>query len=139
VVYIARQLLSPEDEAALKGQWETTVDGHAGEIETSAILTIRPDLVYKEHLRADGEGMPLDRLKALKDIGVGTGMWWYADHPTHYRGDGSPATAEKGERLLSALGRALAQAIRVIKADRETERLQNEFFAASKQHGSTTP
>jgi creatinine amidohydrolase len=137
VVYVAHyHLLTPEDEAALQAQWETTVDGHAGEIETSAILTIRPDLVHKDRLPADGEGLPLDRLKALKDNGIGTGIWWYADHPTHYRGDGRPATAEKGERLLAALGRKLAQIIRVIKEDRETERLQNEFFAASGQHGA---
>jgi creatinine amidohydrolase len=137
VVYVAHHhLLTPEDEAALKAQWETTVDGHAGEVETSAILTIRPDLVHKDLLPADGEGLPLDRLKTLKDSGIGAGIWWYADHPTHYRGDGRPATAEKGERLLAALGRKLAQIIRVIKEDRETERLQNEFFAASKQHGA---
>ena len=64
-----------------------------------------------------------------------TGVWWYADHPTHYRGDGSPATAEKGERLLAARARALARVIRMIKEDRETKRLQDEFFSASKQHG----
>jgi creatinine amidohydrolase len=139
VVYVAGHQLSPDDEAALKSQWETSVDGHAGEIETSAILAIRPDLVRRESLRADGEGMPQERLKALKNVGVGSGMWWYGDHPTHYRGDGRPATADKGERLLSALGRTLAGAIRVIKADHETERLQKEFFAASKQHGANTP
>jgi hypothetical protein len=46
--------------------------------------------------------MPLDRLKTLREMGVYTGIWWYADHPTHYRGDGRPATAEKGDLLLSA-------------------------------------
>jgi len=136
VVYVAEPPLSLEDETALKAQWQTTVDGHAGERETSAILTIRPDLVRADRLRADGEGMPLDRLKALRDIGVDTGVWWYADHPTHYRGDGSPATAEKGERLLAARARALARAIRAVKSDRETRRLQDEFFTASQQHGS---
>ena len=48
VVYIAEQFYSPEDEAAIRAQWETTVDGHAGEKETSAILAIRPDLVKRE-------------------------------------------------------------------------------------------
>ena len=136
VVYVAEPPLAPEDEAAIQAQWETTVDGHAGEKETSEILVIRPDLVHKDQLRADGEGMPLNRLKTLRDLGVDTGVWWYADHPTHYCGDGSPATAEKGERLLAARARALAQAIRAIKEDRETKRLQDEFFSASKQHGS---
>lgn len=136
VVYVAEPHLSPEDATAVKGQWETTVDGHAGESETSAIMVIRPDLVRQDQLRADGEGMPLERLKTLHDSGIHTGIWWYADHPTHYRGNGSAATAEKGERLLAAEGRALAEAIRIIKNDGETSRLQNEFFAASRRPGA---
>lgn len=132
VVYIAEPPLTSEDAAAIKAQWETTVDGHAGESESSMIMVIRPDLVQRDQLRSDGEGMPQGRLQGLRDLGVSTGIWWYADHPTHYRGDGTPATAEKGERLLTARARALVQAIRKIKDDREASRLQDEFFAASK-------
>src|SRR5260221_13651451 len=94
------------------------------------LMVMRPDLVHADQLRSDGEGMPLERLKALQDAGVNTGIWWYADHPTHYRGDGSPATAEKGNIYLAARSRALANAIRIIKADQETKRLQDEFFAS---------
>lgn len=135
-VYVAEPSLSPEDDAAIRAQWQSAVDGHAGESETSAILVIRPDLVHPDQLRADGEGMPLNRLKPLRDLRINTGIWWYGDHPTHYRGDGSPATAEKGEMLLAARARAFARAIRAIKDDTETLRLQNEFFAASQQPGS---
>lgn len=133
VVYVADPPLPQAEDAAIAAQWETTVDGHAGESETSAILVIRPDLVARDQLRSDGEGMPLERLKSLSEMGVYTGIWWYADHPTHYRGDGSPATAEKGERLLAARAQALATAIRLIKQDDETPRLQAEFFAASEK------
>ena len=84
-------------------------------------------------MRADDEGQPQGRLKALADLGIDTGIWWYADHPTHYRGDGRPATAEKGEREMGARARALARAIRVIKEDQETLRLQAEFYAAMAQ------
>jgi creatinine amidohydrolase len=73
-------------------------------------------------------------LKALGDLGVYTGIWWYGDHPTHYRGDGRLGTADKGEQFLAARARALAAAIRLIKQDSETQRLQNEFYAAH-QHG----
>jgi creatinine amidohydrolase len=111
------------------------VDGHAGESETSAILVIHPELVDKSLLRSDNEGMPLNRLKALTDAGVYTGIWWYADHPTHYCGDGRAGTAEKGERLLAAQAQVLAKAIRLIKEDQVTKRLQDEFYAASEQHG----
>ncbi|MEO8396065.1 MAG: hypothetical protein ABI700_23935, partial [Chloroflexota bacterium] len=86
-----------------------------------------------DQLHSDGEGMPQGRLQPLRDLGIDTGIWWYADHPTHYRGDGTPATAAKGELFLNARAKALAQAIRLIKQDTETMRLQNEFFAAS-QH-----
>jgi len=67
-------------------------------------------------------------------VGVDTGIWWYADHPTHYRGDGRPATVEKGNRVLDARARTLARVIRAIKDDQETKRLQDEFFAKGQQH-----
>jgi creatinine amidohydrolase len=134
VVYLADPQPPPEDEATLAAQWQTTVDGHAGENETSQIMAIRPDLVQRDQIRDDQEGMPLDQLKALDQAGVYTGIWWYGDHPTHYRGDAGPATAEKGDRELNARARALAAAIRTIKQDTETKRLQDEFFAASHQH-----
>jgi len=130
-VYVADHLpLVPADEAAIKAQWETTVDGHAGESETSAILASRPDLVRRDVIPHNAEGRPQGRLKALADLGVETGIWWYADHPTHYRGDGRPASAEKGDRELDARARALARAIRIIKDDQETLHLQAEFFGA---------
>jgi creatinine amidohydrolase/Fe(II)-dependent formamide hydrolase-like protein len=59
--------------------------------------------------------------------------WWYTDHPTHYRGDGRPATAEKGHRLLDAHAQALAKIAATIKRDETTPRLQQEFFAAGDQ------
>jgi creatinine amidohydrolase len=136
VVYVAEPPLTAGDEAVINAQWQTTMDGHAGESETSAIQVIRPDLVHQDQLQADGEGMPLGRLKRLWDNGVYTGIWWYADHPTHYRGDGTPATGEKGDRLLAARARALAKVIRLIKEDQETKRLQDEFFTASVQPGN---
>jgi len=60
-------------------------------------------------------------------------MWWYADHPTHYAGDAHPATAETGERLLDARVAFIARAVRAIKADSETARLQRQFYAAAEQ------
>lgn len=129
VVYVAGWDLLPEDKAALQGTWVTEIDGHAGEQETSQILAIRPDLAHLGELPSTPEGMPLERLKALNELGVYTGIWWYGDHPTHYRGDGRPATAEKGEALQAALGRALAEHIRRIKADNRSQQLQDEFYS----------
>ena len=128
VVYVATPDFSEEDEGMIRDQWETVVDGHAGEKETSAILAIRPDLVRSDAMPDDGEGMPLNRLKILRDLGADMGIWWYADHPSHYCGDGIPATVEKGNRWLDARAHAFAKIIRVIKDDTETKRLQDEFF-----------
>jgi len=134
VLYIADHIpLLPEDEAAVSAQWETTVDGHAGENETSQILAVHPELVHMERIPSEPEGMPLGRLNHLSERGIYTGIWWYANHPTHYRGDAHPATAEKGQRLLDAMARSLAATIRIIKEDEVTKRLQDEFFAASER------
>jgi creatinine amidohydrolase len=67
----------------------------------------------------------------LHEAGVQTGMWWYADYPTHYAGDANAASPDIGERLLEALTEALVRAVRAIKEDTTTKRLQDEFFAAS--------
>jgi creatinine amidohydrolase len=61
------------------------------------------------------------------------GIWWYADHPTHYCGDGRPATAEKGDRWLADRAQALAKIIRAIKADNQTKKLQDDFFGKVQQ------
>lgn len=129
VIYVTERTYNPEDEDMVRALWETTVDGHAGEQETSAILAIRPDLVKRDAMPADGEGLPLGRLQHLRDLSIDTGVWWYADHPSHYCGDGIPATAEKGNAWLDARARALAKSMRTIKDDTETKRLQDEFFA----------
>jgi creatinine amidohydrolase len=134
VVYVATPLLEPSEEAELAERWATPVGDHAGETETSALLAIRPELVHMERI-IPGEGARRGRLKALAETGAYTGIWWYGDHPTHYAGDAQPATGAKGELYLATMGRALARLIRVVKADSEAKRLQDEFFAAA-QHGN---
>jgi creatinine amidohydrolase len=136
VLYAWNPTVLPEDREAVKGLWHTTVDGHAGENETSQIMAIRPDLVRGEELRSDGEGMPQGRLKEIRAAGLTTGIWWYADQPTHYMGDGVPATAAKGERYLDAVARSLAHCIRLVKLDMVSQELQAEFFAAAKGHAN---
>jgi len=132
VVYVADFVhglrLASEDEAAVRAQWETTIDGHAGESETSAMLAVRPDLVHLENLGDPAEGMPRDHLKELRSNGLFTAIWWYADYPTHVSGDGHKGSAEKGTRELDAQVRALVRAIQLVKNDQTAKRLQDEFF-----------
>jgi creatinine amidohydrolase len=130
VVYVATPRFSADEEAQLNVRFEAPIGDHAGETETSAIIAIRPDLVHMDRIVA-GEGEPEGRLDALRDAGVYTGIWWYADHPTHYQGDAQPATSEKGDLYLSAMAAALARIIRAVKADDAARRLQDEFFGAS--------
>jgi creatinine amidohydrolase len=130
VVYLVDPIM-----VAMGGQvelpWDRATDGHAGPGETSMILKIRPDLVRMDRIPDDGEGTALNRLQALREAGVQTGIWWYADHPTHYSGDARTATADAGDRLLEAMSQAVARAVRAIKADSQAGRLQEEFYAAS--------
>jgi len=128
VVYVPQPAYQAE-EPATAAQWETVIDEHAGERETSSILAIRPELVRLGSLPSDGEGMPLGRLKRLRDQDTYVGIWWYADNPTHYCGDSRPATPQKGEAWFADRSRALANAIRTIKNDKDAKRLQDEFFA----------
>jgi creatinine amidohydrolase len=113
--------------------WAPETDGHAGPGETSMILAARPDLVNMQGVPTTDESKALNRLQALKEAGVRTGVWWYADYPTHYAGDARPATAEAGDQLFEKMAQYVARAIRVIKADTETERLQDEFYTASQK------
>jgi creatinine amidohydrolase len=111
--------------------WPAERDGHAGPGETSMVLAVRPDLVRMELVPKEDEGAALGRLDELGKLGVTPGIWWYADHPTHYAGDASYATAEVGERLIDARAQAVARAVRAIKADEVAPRLQAEFFDGS--------
>jgi creatinine amidohydrolase len=104
-------------------------DWHAGETETSNTLVTRPDLVHIDRAK-DESGADQKRVK-LPD-NVYTGIWWYARFPNHYSGDGSTATKEQGEADVQSWVNAVVRAIRAVKADDESLKLQNEFYEKSK-------
>lgn len=112
-----------------KEQMVSPFDAHGGETETSYLLALCPELVKMEAVSAPGN--PLDRLRHLP--GLLTGVNWYASYPEHYAGDATHATAEKGEYLLNGLAQRVADLIRAVKADTETARLEQEFFARASQ------
>jgi creatinine amidohydrolase len=105
-------------------------DMHAGESETSMSMIARPDLVHLDRA-AQESGADQARLK-LPD-GVYTGIWWYARFPNHYAGEGAVASRELGEFAARTWISGVVQAIRAIKADSESLRLQNEFYERSKR------
>jgi len=104
------------------------VDSHAGESETAHTLVSRPDLV---HLDRAGTESGADQKRLDLPTGVYTGIWWYAKFPEHYAGDGAPATKELGEFDMKAWADSIANAIRAIKADQMSPRLQEEFYRKS--------
>ncbi len=114
----------------LKKLKKTTVDGHAGEMETSTMLAHRPDLVHMDRA-GQQSGEDQNRLADLKH--AYTGIWWYASQPHHYRGDGSYGNEQLGELSLSLEAKLLAEMIRSVKKDTVTLELQKQFFEGTEK------
>jgi creatinine amidohydrolase len=110
-------------------------DMHAGESETSLSLIARPDLV---HLERASQESGADQARVKLPGGLYTGIWWYARFPNHYAGEGAVASRELGEFEMKTWVDAVVQAIRAVKADRESLRLQSEFYERSR-HPLGTP
>jgi creatinine amidohydrolase len=106
-------------------------DQHAGESETAHTMISRPDLVHLDRAASESGGGPEPPRSAGR---VYTGIWWYAKFPNHYAGKGADATTELGQFDLKAWIANIANAIRAVKADQMSPRLQKEFF-----EGSTKP
>jgi len=104
------------------------VDGHAGEAEIANVMAHRPELVHTDRA---GEESGRDQNRLDLPSNVYTGIWWYAKFPNHYQGDAAGATAERGRALMQQRSDAIATAIRAIKSDQMSPRLQKEFFDAS--------
>lgn len=89
------------------------------------MLIARPDLVH-ENRAGQQSGTDLRR-QSLPDS-VYTGIWWYARFPNHYAGDASAANKELGEFDQKEWSRQIAEAIKAIKADDVSLKLQSQFF-----------
>jgi len=76
-------------------------DDHAGEMETSVILHLRPDWV---DLARAGEGNRLPfAIEGLTQSGVWTPRPWSKVHPDTGSGNPSKATAEKGKKYFDLI------------------------------------
>jgi creatinine amidohydrolase len=99
-------------------------DQHAGERETSSLLYLRPDLV-KMDSASNESGANQRRLNISN---VYTAIWWYADYPNHYAGEGNKATVALGRLVTEHIIGQLVTALKDVKADTKTLALQKEFF-----------
>jgi len=106
-----------------------SLDMHAGESETSKMMIARPDTVHQERA---GQESGADQARQQLPEGVYTGIWWYARFPNHYSGDASLATKELGDFQMKWWVDSIAKAIRAIKADDVSLKLQNEFYEKSR-------
>jgi creatinine amidohydrolase len=100
-------------------------DGHGGEERIAALLAYRPDLVHLD--RAHDESGSAGKRLSLPP-GVQVGIARKAALPTGYEGDASGATAARGKALVEFATTRVVVAIRAIKADDQSPRLQKEFF-----------
>ncbi len=106
-----------------------TVDMHAGESETAHTLVTAPGLVHMDRAQSESGA---DQARVHLPEGLYTGIWWYARFPNHYSGDGSLATKELGEYDIKAETNAVTEAIRAVKADSESMKLQQQFYEDAK-------
>lgn len=111
-------------------------DMHAGETETSTMLVSHPELVHLDRASSES-GADLNRLNLPENLY--TGIWWYAKFPNHYSGDGAAASKEMGEYRMNFWIGSMVKAIRAVKADQASLKLQNEFFEKSKHPLDTKP
>lgn len=136
VVYLFEPSYDEATEAKLDKMRKTTVDGHAGEEETSVMLAHHPELVRLDQAGTES-GADQKRQAGLKN--AYTGIWWYAGQPNHYRGEGSAGNAEFGKALLEAETGALVEMIRSVKKDAVTAELQKKFFEDAAKPLETKP
>lgn len=118
------------------GRKSTGIDYHAGENETSNVLYTHPELAHID--RAGSESGADQKRQNLPEF-LYTGIWWYARFPNHYSGDGSAATKELGEWNVQGWISTIVEAIRAVKADDASLKIQNEFYEKSKHPLDTRP
>ncbi len=118
----------PDLDRAGRPAMKSPHDMHAGEAETSHTMISAPDAVHLDRANAES-GADLHRLNLPRSLY--TGIWWYARFPNHYAGNAAAANKELGEFDMETWTDELVTAIRAVKTDTESLKLQNEFFEKS--------
>ncbi len=115
---------------------KSAFDMHAGEGETSHVMISAPDLVHLDRANQES-GADLHRLHLPESLY--TGIWWYARFPNHYAGDASHANREEGAFDMETWKQELVTAIKAVKADTESLKLQNQFYDQATHPLDTKP
>jgi creatinine amidohydrolase len=104
---------------------KASLDGHAGEDETSMMEFINPALVDHDALNNES-GLNQDRL-AKMPFGY-TGIWWFAKFPNHFASDFNTPNKKLGELLISSDADQLAELVKFLKTDNTIQDLQEQFL-----------
>jgi len=111
--------------AVLKKSDPALNNGHAGEEETSEMLYLNPELVKMDQAEKES-GLTTNRL--IMPGYLFTPIYWYANFPNQYAGEGAKATVEYGKLLTEHQIETLVKALKVVKADTKTLEFQNKYF-----------
>ena len=100
-------------------------DQHGGEREASEIMYLRPELLKLERSISES-GEDQDRLKLPNTLY--TAIWWYASYPNHYAGQAAVASRDLGKIITDNMVSSLSKAIKAVKEDTITLKIQNDYF-----------
>ena len=100
-------------------------DQHGGEREASEIMYLRPELLKLERSISES-GEDQDRLKLPNTLY--TAIWWYASYPNHYAGQAAVASRDLGKVITDNTVASLSKAIKAVKEDTITLKIQNDYF-----------
>lgn len=115
----------PINAKEIKSLKKASLDGHAGEEETSMMSFINPSLVDQAALKNES-GLDQNRLSILP-FGY-TGIWWYAKFPNHFASDINTPNKRLGELLVTSDANQLSELIKFLKTNNTIQQLQEEFF-----------
>ena len=127
-IYLFTPQSDPQVEEKINKMRKTSFDGHAGEEETSTLLSHHPELVQLDQASSQS-GADQQRLDHLHHSYVG--IWWYAKFPNHYAGEGAAGNRELGETIINAQAEQLVKMIQEVKKDQMVLQLQNQFYQES--------
>ena len=126
-VYRAHYRTLKQHQDFLKEYGPLNGSGHADMMETSEIMYLHPETVDLSKIDVS-QCAPELRNEFLAENGIFTAIGWYGNHPHHIAGDPSNASAIKGEVLTNMYIDNLAKAIKIIKEDDVSLKLQEEFY-----------
>ena len=97
--------MCPEDEKRIF----PNAGDHAGQLETSFLLDLCPELVQMEHA-STGQRVPF-AVEGLNQPGVWTPRPWSTIHPDTGSGNPAGATAERGREYMQTIAEAISRVI----------------------------